>query len=319
MLTLAIDAMSGDLGPRTAMQAALRCCARRPDLQLRLVGDVGQLKSFIPDGRLPANMSLHEATEAIAMADDPRAALRRGKQSSMWRALELVRQGEAQACISAGNTGALVAMSRYLLKMRPDIKRPAIGRFMPVAQGRTLMLDLGANAQCTPEQMHQFAVLGSDLMGAQAGTRPRLALLNMGAEAGKGPELLRRAAELIGRDHRLDYRGFIEADAILSGTVDLIVCDGYAGNIALKASEGVARLVRQKFQELIGKPWYRRFLALPLKPALKRWYQSMDPRCYNGALLLGLRKPVIKSHGGADHQAFAQAIELACAQLENRF
>ena len=319
MLKLAIDAMSGDLGPRVAMQAALACCRQRPDLQLLLVGDIKQLKRLVPGGSLPANMSLYGAGEAVAMADDPRAALRRGRDSSMWRALELVGQGEAQACISAGNTGALVAMSRYLLKTRPGIKRPAIGRFMPVAQGRTLMLDLGANAECTAEQLHQFARLGSELMSTQNGSRPRLALLNMGAEAGKGPELLRRAAMLIGQDHSLEYRGFIEADAILSGAVDLIVCDGYAGNIALKASEGTARLAGQKFREAIGSRWHWRLLALPLGPPLKRWCQIINPGRYNGALLLGLRQPVIKSHGNADHQAFAQAIELACAQLENRF
>ena len=319
MLKLAIDAMSGDLGPRAAMQAALACCHQRPDLQLLLVGDVEQLRSLVPDGHLPVNMSLHGATEAIAMSDDPRAALRRGRDSSMWRALELVRQGRAQACVSAGNTGALVAMSRYLLKMRSGVKRPAIGRFMPVVHGRTLMLDLGANAQCTPAQLHQFARLGSDLMSAQTGIRPRLALLNMGAEAGKGPELLRHAAELIGQDQCLEYHGFIEADAILSGAMDLIVCDGYAGNIALKASEGTARILGQRFREALEGRWYQRFWALPLRPLLTRWSQSIDPGGYNGALLLGLRQAVIKSHGGADHKAFARAIELACAQLENRF
>lgn len=319
MPKLAIDAMSGDLGPRTAMQAALACCHQRPDLQLLLVGDIRQLKSLVTGGSLPANMSLYGASEAVAMADDPRAALRRGRDSSMWRALELVRQGEAQACISAGNTGALVAMSRYLLKMRPGMKRPAIGRFMPVAQGRTLMLDLGANAECTAEQLLQFARLGSEMMKTQNSPRPRLALLNMGAEAGKGPELLRQAAALIGQDPTLEYWGFIEADAILSGAVDLIVCDGYAGNIALKASEGTARLVGQKFREAVGSRWHWRLLTLPLGPLLRSWYQSINPGRYNGALLLGLRQPVIKSHGNADYQAFAQAIELACAQLDNRF
>jgi glycerol-3-phosphate acyltransferase PlsX len=251
------------------------------------------------------------------MDADPRTALRRQQDSSMWQALSLVQSGGADACVSAGNTGALMAMSKYLLKTFPGIDRPAICKSMPVALGRSYMLDLGANLSCTPEQLHQFALMGSVLAAsAGAGAKPRVALLNVGVESGKGTRTIQAADALISADERLNYAGFIEANAIYRGDVEVIVCDGFAGNVALKASEGVAQLIAQKVTASFSRHWYYRLLSLSLRPLLRNLQRELNPDSYNGACFLGLRHVVVKSHGGADANGFGQALMVAQEQVQ---
>ncbi|WP_347329715.1 phosphate acyltransferase PlsX [Marinimicrobium locisalis] len=318
MIRIAVDAMSGDLGPRTAISAVLQLAASAaPGVRFILVGERSSLERLLPDS-LPSSLRLHHAPSWVAMGDDPRSALRHGRETSMWQALELVRTGEADACVSAGNTGALMAMGRYLLKSLPGIQRPAICKAVPVSQGRTYMLDLGANLEASAEQLHQFALMGSVLASRELGREAEVALLNVGTEAAKGPEVVRAADELINADGRIRYLGYIEGDDIYSGRADVVVCDGFTGNVALKASEGVARLIGNKLRDGIrSRRRYR--LAVPLlRPLLKRWRTELDPGVYNGAIFLGLRRPVIKSHGNADESAFGRALEVAIEQVRRR-
>ncbi|MDQ2075673.1 phosphate acyltransferase PlsX [Marinimicrobium sp. ABcell2] len=316
MIRIAVDAMSGDLGPRVAILAALQLAEARAGLELILVGDQAQLEAMLPPQYPPA-IKIHHAADVVTMSDDPRLALRRKRESSMWQALSLVQQGEADACVSAGNTGALMAMSRFLLKTLPGIERPAICKAMPVIAGQTYMLDLGANHQCTVQQLHQFALMGHALARSDGIDKPSVALLNIGVEPGKGTNLVVDAHERFEADAQLNYVGFIEADTIYNGVADVIVCDGFSGNIALKASEGVARLINHKIETSLAEHWSYRFLAWLVRPLLLRWRRELNPGTYNGALFLGLNKAVIKSHGSADQIAFCQAIDVAVEQVRH--
>lgn len=314
MIRIAVDAMSGDLGPRTAISAVLQLVPSIAGVHFILVGDRSELESLLPTA-LPPSISLVHAPARVAMGDDPRAALRHGRETSMWRALDLVRNGEAEACVSAGNTGALMAMGRYLLKTLPGIQRPAICKSMPVTQARTYMLDLGANMESSASQLHQFALMGAVLAEQHSGRAATVALLNVGIEAAKGPEVIHAADALLRADSRMNYQGYIEGNDIYSGRVDVVVCDGFAGNVALKASEGVARLIGEKLRAGLRSRWRYRVAALLLAPLLKRWRTELSPSAYNGAVFLGLRSPVIKSHGSADETAFARALEVAVEQV----
>jgi phosphate acyltransferase len=314
MIRIAVDAMSGDLGPRVAILAALQLTEAYAGLELILVGDQAQLEAMLPP-QIPPAIKIHHAADVVSMADDPRVALRRKHESSMWQALSLVKRGEAEACVSAGNTGALMAMSRFLLKTIPGVERPAICKAMPVIAGQTYMLDLGANNQCTVQQLHQFALMGQALARADGIESPSVALLNIGVERGKGTDLVVCAHELFEADAQLNYVGFVEADTIYSGAANVIVCDGFTGNIALKASEGAARLINYKVEASLAEHWSYRFLAWLVRPLLARWRRELNPGTYNGALFLGLRKTVIKSHGSADQIAFCQAVEVAMEQV----
>lgn len=318
MIRIAVDAMSGDLGPRTAISAVLQRLADFPEVCFILVGERTSLEAMLPSDYPPSAITLHHAPAQVAMEDDPRAALRHGRESSMWQALELVRSGAADACVSAGNTGALMAIGRYLLKTLPGIERPAICKSMPVMKGRTYMLDLGANIQTSARQLHQFAQMGSVLASSEQQGPARVALLNVGMEAGKGPALVQEANTLLSADGQLNYAGYIEGNELYSGDVDVVVCDGFTGNVALKASEGVANLIRAKIQAGVDSRWWYRLALLPLKPLLRQWRKELNPGVYNGAIFIGLRKPVIKSHGGADTFAFAQALTLAIEQVEHQ-
>ncbi len=309
--------MSGDLGPRSVIPAVLDFARRRSDTCFILCGDEQQLSPLlasVPED-LSARLSLVHAPRIVAMDEDPRSALRHKRESSMWCAVEQVRTGAAQACVSAGNTGALMAMGRYLLKTLPGIERPAICKAMPVESGLTYMLDLGANITATPEQLHQFALLGSALAEARV-ELPRVALLNIGVEEGKGTDAIRAAHQLLRADERLHYIGFLEADAIFSGAAEVIVCDGFTGNIALKASEGVAHRIAQKIVTDIRSRWRYRLLGFWLRPLGRQWLRELGPGLYNGAIFLGLRQTLVKSHGSADAAAFAQAIEVAREQVK---
>lgn len=310
--------MSGDLGPRVVIAAALQVIAFYPQVDLIIVGDQQILEPLLyslssPSSR--ARLSLHHAPDRVAMDDDPLDALRHKKQSSMWQALALVRDGGADACVSAGNTGALLAIGRYLLKTFSGIERPAICKSMPVNEGQTFMLDLGANPVCSAEQLLQFALMGSVLARASGTQNPRVALLNIGSEDAKGTANIRAAQDLLRADATINYSGFIEADQIFNGGTHVIVCDGFAGNVALKASEGVARLIAKKIQISFTNHWSRKIIGFLLKPMWRELREELNPSHYNGAIFLGLRKTLVKSHGNADQQAFSRALIVAIEQV----
>jgi glycerol-3-phosphate acyltransferase PlsX len=305
--------MSGDLGPRVAISAAQKFLHLYPDVDLFLVGDQEQLQQTL-QGANPRINFIH-ATEVITMDDDPLTALRHKKNSSMWKSLELLRDESADACVSAGNTGALLAIAKYLIKTFPGIERPAICKSMPVSSGVTYLLDLGANIDVSPELLHQFALMGSALAKAFGADQPRVSLLNIGTEAYKGTDILRQAQELLQQDASLNYAGFIEANCIFSGEVDVIVCDGFHGNIALKASEGVAQFIANKISAEFDRHPIKRLLALLCWPMLKHLRAQLNPAQYNGASFLGLQKTVIKSHGSADENAFVHALAVAREQV----
>jgi glycerol-3-phosphate acyltransferase PlsX len=314
--------MSGDLGPRVVIAAAFQTLAALLDnvqVELILVGDQLLLEPIVSSFSNPsAPLRIHHAPDQVSMDEDPLDALRHKKQSSMWLAIALVRDGLADACVSAGNTGALMAIGRHLLKTFPGIDRPAICKSMPVLDGRTYMLDLGANPVCTSAQLAQFALMGSVLTAATYAANPRVVLLNIGVEETKGTETIKAAQELLRADTRINYAGYLEADQIYSGSAQVIVCDGFSGNVALKASEGVARLMGQKIEASFLNHWSRKFVGFLLKPMLRQWRKELNPGQYNGAIFLGLRKTLVKSHGSADQQAFAQALSVAIEQVLQR-
>ena len=308
--------MSGDLGPRVVISASQKFVTQFPDVDLLLVGNETQLISLLPPAKkLHERITLVHAVGVVSMHDDPLLALRQKKDSSMWVALDLLRNDDADACVSAGNTGALLAMAKYLIKTFPAIDRPAICKSMPVETGSTYLLDLGANINCPPEYLYQFALMGNVLAGASTEISPRVALLNIGTEQQKGTEELKAAQVLLQADKCINYVGFVEANSIFTGAVDVIVCDGFHGNIALKTSEGVARFIANRIAKFARKNLFNRVLGLLFLPMLKRLKAELDPSLYNGASFLGLQKTVIKSHGGADANAFLQALIVAREQV----
>jgi len=251
----------------------------------------------------------------VMMSDDPLQALRRKKDSSMWLALEQLRADRADACVSAGNTGALLAMAKFQIKTLEGIERPAICKAMPVAKGCTFLLDLGANINVGPDLLRDFALMGSALAKASGVSSPQVALLNIGTEAHKGTGVVQETQALLAADPRVNYAGFIEADSIFTGKVNVIVCDGFHGNIALKTSEGVAKFIANKLSAEFRRHWSNRLLAFLAWPMLRRLRSQLNPVRYNGASLLGLQKTVIKSHGSANESAFLQALVVAREQV----
>ena len=317
-VTLALDAMGGDHGPAEIVPAALYELDKNSSLELILVGQESLLHKILSDNNAkPGNrLHVHHASEIVEMGDLPSFALRNKKDSSMRVAINLVKEGVAQACVSAGNTGALMAIARFVLKMLPGIDRPAISGTMPGTDGHTIFLDLGANVDSSSEQLFQFAVMGAELASAIDNKRdPTVALLNIGAEEIKGNDRVKQAALLLADSH-LNYVGFAEGNDIYTGNIDVIVCDGFAGNIALKASEGVAEFLTQQAMLQFKKTLYGRLAAIISMPVLRTIRRNIDPRRYNGASLLGLRGIVIKSHGSADKISFAHAIEEAMVEVE---
>jgi phosphate acyltransferase len=317
-VTLSVDAMSGDHGHDVVVRAARLALAEHPELRLILVGDEAALRQSLAAQRLAGDprIALHHASEVVGMHELPSKALRGKKDSSMRVAVDLVKDGRAQACVSAGNTGALMATARFVLKMLPGVDRPAIITAIPSVDGHTYMLDLGANAECTAEQLFQFAVMGSALVTAVNGIeRPRVALLNIGEEEIKGGEVIRQAAALIAASG-LNYVGFVEGDDIFLDPVDVVVCDGFAGNVALKTGEGVAKLIGQFLKEEFTANWLHRLAALAAYPALRNLGKRIDPRLHNGASFLGINGIVIKSHGGADALGFANALRVGLREVE---
>jgi len=317
-VTLSIDAMSGDHGHPVVVRAARLALAEHPELRLILVGDETRLKPSLAANHLAgeSRVSLQHASEVVEMDELPSRALRNKKDSSMRVAINLVKEGRAQACVSAGNTGALMATARFVLKMLPGIDRPAIITAIPSVAGHTYMLDLGANAECSAEQLFQFAVMGSALVTAVNGIdKPRVALLNIGEEEFKGNEVIRQAGALIA-GAGLNYVGYVEGDDIFLDPVDVVVCDGFAGNVALKTGEGVAKLITQFLKEEFSANLLHRLAAVAAYPALKNLGKRIDPRRHNGATFLGLNGVVIKSHGSTDALGFANAIRVGLQEVE---
>lgn len=311
--------MGGDYGPSEIVPAALSILKKHENLTLILVGKEDVIKQELQKN----NAANHErikivhAPEVVEMHEAPSHALRNKKESSMRLAIEQVRDGHAAACVSAGNTGALMATSRFILKMLPGMDRPAICTILPGMDGKhSHVLDLGANVDSSSEQLFQFAVMGAQLTSAvENKDNPSVALLNVGEEEIKGNDRVKQAATLLEESH-LNYVGYVEGTDLYTGKVDVIVCDGFVGNIALKASEGLAVFLKHHATEQFKSTLYSKFAAMVALPVLKSLKKKIDPKNYNGASLLGLRGIVIKSHGSADRISFATAIEEAIIEVE---
>lgn len=320
--------MGGDHGPRVTVPAALSVLAEQSNLQLILVGKrsviEAELTQYTNLNKHHTNLNKHQdrliirnATQVVDMDEAPSLALRGKKDSSMRVALNLLQEGLVQACVSAGNTGALMATARFVLKMLPGIDRPAILFPLPSLQGPVHMLDLGANVECQADHLFQFAVMGAVVVSAiENKPNPKVGLLNVGKEAIKGTEQVKRASQLLSSVPSINYVGFIEGNDIYKGTVDVVVCDGFVGNVALKVSEGLAYMMLQHVRQELTKNWYTKLAALVAKPMLKSIFGRFDPNRYNGGSLLGLQGVVIKSHGGANTEAFAEAIRVAVKEVE---
>ncbi|WP_422133350.1 phosphate acyltransferase PlsX [Endozoicomonas sp. ALD040] len=323
-ITVALDVMSGDDSPRSRIQAAVRSLKHYSSLHLLLVGDRQLMEDYISDIEFSdqSRYTLIHANKTVAMHDRPSLALRGKKDSSMWKVLETVSKGEAQACVSAGNTGALMAMGRYVLKTFAGIDRPAIAASVPTSNGSALLMDMGANVDCTSMHLYQFAIMGAQLASSVYGVEsPKVALLNIGTEEMKGNEQVRLAHHLLLEklevQQGLDYIGFVEGHDIFSGRADVIVCDGFVGNVALKTGEGVANLVRDGLRAIFQRSLLNRCLYFLISPLLKEFNRKVDPVLHNGASLLGLQGVVIKSHGGADEEGFYRAILQAVKEAQN--
>ncbi|MGN6652201.1 phosphate acyltransferase PlsX [Trinickia sp.] len=318
-IKLTIDCMGGDHGPSVTVPAAVSFVRSHADAQLMLVGLEAPIRAQLKKCKAldePA-LTVVPASEVVAMDDPVEVALRKKKDSSMRVALNLVKDGVGQACISAGNTGALMAVSRYVLKTLTGIERPAIASALPNSHGYTMMLDLGANVDCEPQHLLQLAEMGHALVSALEGKeRPTIGLLNIGEEVIKGNETIKRAGELL-RASTLNFRGNVEGNDIFKGTVDIIVCDGFVGNVALKTSEGLAQILSETIREEFGRSVFTKLMAILAMPVLMRFKKRFDYRQYNGAALLGLRRLVIKSHGSADAYGFEWAIKRGYDAVKN--
>ena len=312
MITLAVDCMGGDVGVDVTLPACLNFLNQHPDASLLLVGRPDALKNFSHP-----RASLIVATEVVEMDESPQSALKNKKDSSMRVAINLIKEEKAQACVSAGNTGALMATARYVLKMLPGIDRPAIASSLPSQKGTTYMLDLGANTDCTAENLLQFAVMGAMLVSSVTGNpKPSVGLLNIGSEDMKGNEVVRQAGELLRRSH-LNFYGNVEGNDIFKGTTDVVVCDGFVGNVALKTAEGIAQLMGRFLTQEFKRNWITKSMAFVSLLVLNRFKKRLDPRRYNGASFLGLKGIVVKSHGGADSYSFFYAIRTAIEESKN--
>jgi len=313
--------MGGDHGPSVVMPASLQVLAKYPHLKLILVGnqDILQQELRKHRGVDAARLSIHHASQQVAMDESPSQALRGKKDSSMRVAINLVKEQQAEACVSAGNTGALMATARFVLKTLPGIDRPAIISTFPTLKDKknVRMLDLGANVDSTAEHLFQFAVMGSVLASAVDNIQsPSIYLLNIGHEDIKGNELVKETAQRVAASKAINYAGYIEGDQIFSGDADVIVCDGFVGNVALKTSEGVAIFIGKLLKEAFYRNFFTKMAGLLVRPILKTLSRRVDPDRYNGASFIGLPGTVIKSHGGANAKAFAHAIEEAIVQVE---
>jgi len=316
---ITIDCMGGDFGPSVTVPAAVDFIRQQDGVELILVGLEAPIRAQLAKCKaldLPG-LSVVAASEVVASDDPVEVALRRKKDSSMRVALNLIKEGRAQACVSAGNTGALMAVSRYVLKTLSGIERPALATVMPNINGFTTVLDLGANVDCEPQHLLQFAEMGHALVAAVEGKeRPTIGLLDIGEEVIKGNDVIKRAGELL-RASTLNFYGNVEGNDIYKGTTDVVVCDGFVGNVALKTSEGLAQMLSRIIKEEFGRSIFTKLLAVIAWPVLSQVRKRVDPRRYSGAALLGLRGIVIKSHGAADAYAFGWAIKRGYDAVRN--
>ncbi len=310
--------MGGDHGPSVTVPAAIHFLAEQTAANLILVGQEEVLRLLLGEHAENPRLRLVHASEVVGMDESPSLALRGKKDSSMRVAVNLVKAGEADACVSAGNTGALMAISRFVLKMLPGIDRPAICAPLPTINGHTHMLDLGANVDCGPEHLLQFGIMGAMLVAAmEHKDRPTVGILNIGEEEIKGNEVVKAAAELLRRSD-LNFVGNVEGDGIFKGEADVIVCDGFVGNVALKTSEGLAQMLASSLRSEFKRNWLTKIAALIAISVLNNFKKRFDHRRYNGAILLGLKGISVKSHGSADVMAFGNAISRAFDAAENR-
>lgn len=318
-ITIAIDAMGGDHGPHVTVPAALKALEADDQLNIVLVGLQDAIEAELKTRKTTTSsrLRIHHASEVVTMDESPQSALKNKKDSSMRVAINLVKSGEANACVSAGNTGALMATARFVLKTLPGIDRPAIASVLPSEKGNTYMMDLGANADCTPEHLYQFAIMGAMLVSCvEHKERPSVGLLNIGSEDIKGNEVVKQAGELLKTSH-LNFYGNVEGDDIFKGTTDLVVCDGFVGNVSLKTTEGLAHMMGKFLTQEFKRNWLTKMMALCAMPVLKSFKKRLDPRRYNGASFLGLRGIVVKSHGGADQLAYVSAIHVAIEEARS--
>lgn len=317
--TIALDAMGGDHGASVVVAAALQALAEDQQLRLILVGDEAVLQDLLRQHHRVADerLELRHASQVVGMDELPSQALRGKKDSSMRVAINLVKEGAAQACVSAGNTGALMATARYVLKTLPGVDRPAICTSLPTVTGHTHVLDLGANVDSSAEHLLEFAVMGSVLTSAvDSNEKPTIGLLNIGAEEIKGNERVKEAARLLS-ESGLNYIGFVEGDGIYLGAADVVVCDGFVGNVMLKTTEGVAKMISHYMRQEFKRNPLTMLAGLIALPVLRAFRRRIDPRAYNGASLVGLQGIVIKSHGSADAFAFSRAIHEAVVEVKN--
>ena len=318
---ISLDAMGGDKAPEIVVQGADRALATYPDVLLTFVGDEKQISPLLKKSQNLQQAGIRHTDEAVAPEAKPSQALRAGKNTSMWKAIELVADGKADAVVSAGNTGALMAMSMLQMRMIEGVGRPAIAGFFPNPQGQSCVLDLGANIECDAENLIQFAIMGSafyrDIHGVAS---PSVGLLNVGEEDQKGFDYLREAAVVLGADSlNLNYHGFVEGSDIAGGTVDVVVTDGFTGNVALKTAEGVADLVQKGLRDAFSENMLTKLGFLLARAGLSGFRHKLDPRRYNGAVFLGLNGISVKSHGGTDAFGFANAIGVAVHMLQQGF
>lgn len=320
-MLIAVDAMGGDAGPAATVAGSLLALAEDSRLRITLFGDEARLTPFLNSTEAQQLLSrdrlaLRHCSQIIQGDDRPSRALRDKPDASMARAIEAHAAGEFDGCVSAGNTGALLGLGCFWLETFPGIDRPALCTAAPTVDGHVWLLDMGANLECSDLHLYQFALMGHQLARLVDGNdRPRIALLNIGSEAGKGPAVIRNAADRLQFDDQLNFTGYVEGDGIFSGAVDVVVCDGFVGNLVLKSSEGVARTFASALDSELRKSWHSRIGAWLCLPVLRRFSARIDPGRYNGAPLLGLRGVVVKSHGGANAQEFACAIKVAATQV----
>jgi phosphate acyltransferase len=311
--------MGGDFGPRITVPSTLNILRQSPYLHAVLLGDAQQIQDEIDrvDDVDTDRFRIQHCTQSVSMNEKPSSAIRHQRDSSMWQALQLVADGQAQACVSAGNTGALMAMSLFQLRTLTGISRPAICTKVPTGSGYTYLLDLGANLECSAQQLYQFGLMASLVASTiDDNQSPTVGLLNIGVEEIKGRQEILDAAELFKADNDIQYIGFVEGDTLFQGTADIVVCDGFSGNVALKTGEGVAKMIQGSLKQALSENFLAMLGALLARPALKRLQRQMDPAQYNGASLLGLRGVVVKSHGSANDTGFARAVAVAAHEAQ---
>lgn len=320
-VTIALDAMGGDFAPQAVIDGAAKIAEQRSDIFFKIYGDEEKIKPLIANHNALKSCSfVIHTTSVIGAADKVTHAIHHGKESSMWLAIQAHKNGEADAVVSSGNTGALMAISKILLKTIPGVDRPAITTLLPNSSGKIAMLDLGANVDCNSENLLQFALMGNAYAKIVLNiSQPKIGLLNIGSEDVKGNDVVRAALSLIKEQaSHLNFIGFVEGNDICSGSMDVVVTDGFTGNIALKTVEGTAKMMKSLIKEVISSSFLAKLALLLIKPSLKKINSRIDPRLYNGAMFLGLNGIVVKSHGWADAISFESAINVAISLVEGK-